>query len=305
MSNKVLVTHKLIEKVDSYNLVKHLSFETVNNIDLLENPENLKIADDVYLRITDENDNNAIVVINNKQFLPSDKISSRTFYGKVLSNKSFFLDNTIEYDEEKEEDLVGDESIGIFTKTHFETIDLHNIDSKGVELMNCMFLDCKELKDINFANIDTSSCIDMQWMFSGCSSLEKLDLSSFDTIEVIDMGYMFIGCSSLIYLDLKSFVTDNVVTTDAMFSNCENLQSIDLSTFTTDKVYTMCSMFAGCSSLGGLDISGFKTDSLDEDGVEEMFDYCNAILLNRENTDKLLLDAYDNRELEEDDDEEG
>ena len=326
MGSKIKITHKMIEKVDSYNLVKYLSFETVNDSKTLKNPENIKIAKDTYLRITDEMDNSVIVVMEGKQFLPAENISNRIFYGKVLSNKEFYLDDTIEYDENNDEELLGDECIGLFTGTHFEAIDLQGVDSAGVELMNCMFLDCKELKEINFANIDTSSCIDMECMFSGCTSLEELYLYSFDTREVGSMNFMFRGCESLTSLDLKAFVTDNLKFMEGMFDGCINLEHIDLSSINTSDTKSMNFMFEGCESLKELDLSNFRIvrhldTYMDEDGevyykddipdnwnlpsMEDMFTDCNAVLLNREKTDENILQAYDNREIyEEDDDEE-
>ena len=80
-----------------------------------------------------------------------------------------------------------------------------SIDMEGVQDMDHMFYDCKNLISVNLKNFNTSSVKYMEYMFNNCSSLKELNISSFDTSSVIYMHYMFYGCTSLIELDLSNF----------------------------------------------------------------------------------------------------
>ena len=66
-------------------------------------------------------------------------------------------------------------------------VDLSNLDSSKVKIMNNMFSECKLLRKINFTNFNTSKVTDMSNIFVDCILLKSLDLSSFDTSNVETM----------------------------------------------------------------------------------------------------------------------
>ena len=89
-------------------------------------------------------------------------------------------------------------------------IDLSKFDSSKLEIMSSMFSYCDNLEKINFGNINTSLVTNMRSLFNGCYNLKYLDLSNFDTSRVTDMGYMFNDCKSLMNLDLSNFDTSRI-----------------------------------------------------------------------------------------------
>ena len=104
---------------------------------------------------------------------------------------------------------------------------------------NCLFLECKDIKEINFTNFDTSQVETMYAMFYECEGLTSLDLSNFITSKVIYMNMMFIRCKSLKSLNLSSFDTSQVQYMDSMFEDCNSLVSFDISNFNTSQVIKM------------------------------------------------------------------
>ena len=148
-------------------------------------------------------------------------------------------------------------------------VDLSNFNSFTVVNMNRMFCNCSSLNSINLFNFNTALVKDMEGMFEGCSSLNELDLSFFDTSKVISMDYMFNGCVNLISLNISNFVTSNVDRMQLTFKDLESLRNLDLNHFDTSKVISMNKMFFGMKSLTSLDLSNFNTSSVINMG--EMF----------------------------------
>ena len=85
-------------------------------------------------------------------------------------------------------------------------IDLSNFDASEVNNMKWMFDGCKNLDKINFGNINTSFVENMDSLYKYCEKLRSINLSIFDTSKVKDMQYMFHNCKNLKYLDLSNFV---------------------------------------------------------------------------------------------------
>ena len=86
-------------------------------------------------------------------------------------------------------------------------MDIRSFDTSLVRSGRCMFLDCKDLKDLYFdpEKFRTGSMTDMHSMFNSCSSLTSLDVRSFDTGNVTDMAYMFYRDGSLTELAFENF----------------------------------------------------------------------------------------------------
>ena len=79
-------------------------------------------------------------------------------------------------------------------------------------LITCkqMFIDLKNIIEIDLSNYDFSSITNMDSMFNGCSNLIKINFTGVNTINVTTMNSLFQGCSSLENLDLSSLRTNNV-----------------------------------------------------------------------------------------------
>ena len=151
---------------------------------------------------------------------------------------------------------------------------------------NDRFVNCKEIKNLNYLNTNHST--DFDCMFIGMRSLQSLDLSGFDTSNVTTMMNTFQDLRSIKTLDLSSFNVENVETMYSMFEDCRNLERIifsdfntrnltraermfyndekltalDLSTFNTTNVINMSSMFYNCKAMMNLDLSSFNTSNV-------------------------------------------
>lgn len=68
-----------------------------------------------------------------------------------------------------------------------------------------MFLDCKNLEEINLSNWDISNVARMGSMFTNCSALKEPNLNDFKTNNVTDMGELFNGCTNLEKLMIRNF----------------------------------------------------------------------------------------------------
>ncbi len=122
------------------------------------------------------------------------------------------------------------------------------INTSQVDNMAGMFLNCQELKTLDFSNFDTSNVTSMSNMFNQCVSLKNLDLSKFNTSKVTDMSAMF-KWTDFTSLDLTSFDTSSVANMSSMFANCGNLTTLDLSSFDTSDVTNTSYMFYYCDVL--------------------------------------------------------
>ena len=86
-----------------------------------------------------------------------------------------------------------------------------NFKTENVEDMNHMFLNCKNLKELNLSKFNTSTVNDMSYMFKECISLEKIIFGeNFRTVKVENMSCMFFNCKNLGELDLHNFDTGSV-----------------------------------------------------------------------------------------------
>ena len=87
--------------------------------------------------------------------------------------------------------------------------------TKKVESIECMFIGCSDITEVDLTNFDTSSQNTFAAMFQSCSSLEYVNFSSLDTSSASYMGYMFSHCSSLRYINFgdakrKSISYENI-----------------------------------------------------------------------------------------------
>ena len=138
------------------------------------------------------------------------------------------------------------------------------------------FYDCENLTTIEgIRNLNTSLVTDMRCMFLQCKNLTELDVSGFNTENVTNMNSMFNFCSCLTELDVSGFNTEKVTDLSGMFECCLNLTSLDVSGFNTQKATDISYMFGSCFELESLDVTHFKTDSVAY--ISRMFSYCRKL----------------------------
>ncbi|EKZ4847562.1 BspA family leucine-rich repeat surface protein, partial [Listeria monocytogenes] len=148
-------------------------------------------------------------------------------------------------------------SSALFYQSAVKKLDLRNLDTSNVTLMQSMFRE-SATTSLDLSNFDTSNVTDMTSMFER-SSVTSLDLSNFNTSNVMSMVHMFYR-SAATSLDLSNFDTSNVTNMDAMFA--ENVAtSLDLSNFNTSNVTDMSFMFDS-SAVTSLDLSNFDTSNV-------------------------------------------
>ena len=182
--------------------------------------------------------NNSIKIFNGKE-------DYKPFYHIILDdnkNENANVDNSKEDTDKK-----------IIIKLDYE-----------IKSLNRLFMNCYEIKEVNFVKFIRKDIVEMSYMFFNCSSLEKIIIPKIYTNNVINMSYMFYGCSSLQNLDVSTLNTDKVIDMNNMFSGCSSLQSLNLSNFNTNNVTNMSYMFYGCKSLLTLDISKFNIDNVED-----------------------------------------
>ena len=105
----------------------------------------------------------------------------------LLSNKEIYLVDT---------QVVDYSSKGLFSNTHFLSIDFHNTNTSNVTDMSSMFSYCKA-KTIDLSSFDISNVTDMDFMFSYCEA-DAINISSFNSSEVTSMQSMFEYCHATI-----------------------------------------------------------------------------------------------------------
>ena len=106
---------------------------------------------------------------------------------------------------------------------------IEKLNTSNVTKMQCMFVGCASLQELDLSNFNTRNVTDMSGMFDGCASLQELDVSNFDTSNVTDMSFMFYVCASLQELDLSNFDTNNVTDMSRMFEDCTALKNVYVS----------------------------------------------------------------------------
>ena len=139
-------------------------------------------------------------------------------------------------------------------------VDLSGFDSSFVTDTSYMFKGCDFILSINFNGFTTSSVKNMQAMFYWMGSIGSIDVSHFDTSQVTDMSLLFNKCGSLNHIDVSNFNTSSVTSMAAMFGDSGFL-FLNLSNFDTRKVQNMESMICYCRHLTSVDISSFDTSS--------------------------------------------
>ena len=135
-------------------------------------------------------------------------------YGNKSIFSSYFLDgcrprctqpNEVYINKVKQENVL---SYYIFNETKNEVMLIWNVT---VIRSNCLFFECKDIKEIDLSYFDTSQTLSMRGMFYECNGLRFLNISYLNTSKVEDMSLLFYNCFSLNSIDLSSFDTSKVI----------------------------------------------------------------------------------------------
>jgi len=125
------------------------------------------------------------------------------------------------------------------------------------QINNCnkMFMDCKNINEINFTNFDASNITNLSETFKNCNKLKSIDLPNWDISKVIDINSLFQNCNGLTSIELPNFKNSNITTMNSVFRSCKSLKTLDFLRIDTSKVTNMAYMFADCGTLTSLDLS--------------------------------------------------
>ena len=171
--------------------------------------------------------------------------------------------------------FTGDCSMLFYNFTQCTSMDLSNVNTDSVTLINSMFGNCWSLTTLDVSGWNTSNVTNMGGIFNSCSSLTTIDLSSWNTSRVTDMGSMFAFCPRLTTIDLSGWNTASVTDMNFMFSGCSNLKTLELSTWDVSNVSEMYNMFSNCDSLQTVDVSGWNTSNVTD--MDGMFCDCESL----------------------------
>ena len=111
-----------------------------------------------------------------------------------------------------------------------EVVDISGWDTSNVITMDCMFIQCKKLKNIiGIENLDVSKLESSNCMFSHCENLVELDLTNWNPKLLQKTRYMFDDCSNLkIIKNIENWQLQNIKNVSYMFCDCTKLD-VDLS----------------------------------------------------------------------------
>ena len=191
-------------------------------------------------------------------------------YNKIISYSSFitltikgpsiskiFYDNSQETNNVCPKTIFPDEininDISFIISTQYNFTEPKNIVKltyyNNLKNLNCMFLDCQNITEIDFSNFNSSEITACGSMFQSCLSLTSINFTNFNVSKVKEMQRMFQDCKALKSIDLSNFNTLLLEKMEFMFYNCILLTSLDLSKFDTSKVKNMESIFHNCYAL--------------------------------------------------------
>lgn len=156
-----------------------------------------------------------------------------------------------------------------------KTLDVSGWDTSNVVSMQDMFYGCNALGDIiGIDEFDFSSCEDMRRMFAK-TGLERLDTERWNMSSVKNMSYMFGECNMLTnIIGIEDWDVSSAEDISGMFEKCNALQKLDLSKWNVQNVIKLYYMFSECTSLKELDLSNwdFKSKS-----TFNMFNVCTGL----------------------------
>lgn len=144
-------------------------------------------------------------------------------------------------------------SFMFYANPELQTVNLRNIDTSSVMLMDDMFEDCVKLTTIvGLTELNVSSVIDFSYFLANTAISGVLDFSSYVTIQVKYFTGMFMNCKELLGLVLNTdFRFNNCIATDYMFYGCINIISIDTTLIGTFNIKHIDYMYYNCHKYNG------------------------------------------------------
>lgn len=193
--------------------------------------------------------------------------------GEVLTNYDYmFKDNHLVRGVKSDNKNITS-MINMFSGTKGRYLHLNALDTSSVEDMFGMFQYSK-VEELNISKFDTSNVTHMGNMFLETRELYNLDINNFITSKVTDMDKMFQN-SGAQSLDLRNFDTSNVRSMTFMFSRAL-ARTIDVSSFNTRKVRDMGYMFQ-YTQTRDIDLTSFELAGLSANNpLEKMFEGASA-----------------------------
>ena len=137
------------------------------------------------------------------------------------------------------------------------TLDVSNFDTSNVTSMTSMFYGCQALTSVTgFAGKDMSSCKSMNNMFLNCYNLKTIDFSGANLSSVTNMSNMFdnLGNMSIAKLETVDFsgaTISSVTDMSNMFRDQAKLTTVK--GIFNGTIQNMESMFMRCSSFDSID----------------------------------------------------
>ena len=96
--------------------------------------------------------------------------------------------------------------------------------------------------------LDLNQINSLDKLFLDCRNITEIDLSNFNSSSVTQMNEIFKNCFSLTSINFDNFITSKITFMQQVFFDCKNIKTLNLSTFNTSLVQSMHEMFRGCSN---------------------------------------------------------
>ena len=125
-----------------------------------------------------------------------------------------------------------------------------------------MFLNSKEIKEIDCSHFNClfiTSCISM---FENCDSLTKINFGMLDFPLVTNFERMFCGCINLRELDVSKFKSSKCEYISQMFKNCKSITEINMINWNLENLKDSWvfgngieDLFCGCKKLNNIKLN--------------------------------------------------
>ena len=159
---------------------------------------------------------------------------------------------------------------------NLKEIDLNSWDVSKVEKAFHLFSSCKSLKKVNLDGWTLTNCDDLSYMFSSCLNLQEISGHWTFTSKVTNTKHMFSSCFHLELIDTSGFDLSGCTDTTSMFSSCQEIKTITTANWgDLSKVENASYMFNYCVNLETLDTSRWILNECTN--TNNMFNNCYAI----------------------------
>lgn len=109
-----------------------------------------------------------------------------------------------------------------------KSMDVSLFDTSNLEVMDQMFTNCEELRELNLSNFNVNKVVSFWAMFNECRKLKSLDLTGWDTSNGINFNDMFAYCDELEEIKGVIDITKAGDIYRAMFNDCNKLKSVKI-----------------------------------------------------------------------------